>query len=71
MDYKSFSIEVYEDSPGKFRYYLIDPVLGEDKAERGFFASSEAAMKSAKTVIDVIKLRRNRAGDFGPGPGIS
>jgi len=66
MDYKGFGIEVYEDSPGKFRYYLLDPVAGEDKAERGWFASSEAAIKSAKTVIDLIKLRRNRAGNFGP-----
>jgi hypothetical protein len=69
MNYKDFGIEVYEESPGKWRYYLIDPVVGEDRSDRGWFGDSEAAMKSAKTVVDMTILRRNRAGSIGPGPG--
>jgi hypothetical protein len=69
MDYREFSIQVYLESPGKWRYFLVDPLAGEDRTDRGWFANPEAALESGKKVVDLIKIRRNRSGNFGPGSG--
>jgi len=71
MNHRNFGIEVYEESPARWRYYLVDPLVGEDRTDRGWFANPEAALESAKAVVDLKRLRGNRSGNFGPGSGNS
>ena len=42
---------VEEKEPGRFTYFFSHLKLGEDKSERGWFPTREAALASAAAVI--------------------
>jgi hypothetical protein len=50
--------QVFEESPGVWRYWLVKPLTGEvDKTDRGFFTSQEEANTSAQAVIELLSPR--------------
>ncbi len=48
---EALTIVVEVNEAGAFTYYFSHPTKGEDKVERGWFSTREAALESGRAVI--------------------